>query len=54
VATQAYGIIVTIVYCAIVTFVILKVIHVTLGLRVDEATETVGLDIKLHGERAYD
>ncbi len=54
VATQAYGIIVTIIYCAIVTFVILKVIHITLGLRVDEATETVGLDIKLHGERAYD
>jgi Amt family ammonium transporter len=54
VVTQAYGIIVTIVYCAIATFVILKVIQATVGLRVDEATETVGLDIKLHGERAYD
>ncbi len=54
VVTQAYGIIVTIIYCAIVTFVILKVIQATVGLRVDEATETVGLDIKLHGERAYD
>jgi Amt family ammonium transporter len=54
VVTQAYGIAVTIVYCAVVTFVILKVIQVTVGLRVDEPTETVGLDIKLHGERAYD
>jgi Amt family ammonium transporter len=54
VATQAYGIVVTIVYCAVVTFAILKVIQVTVGLRVDEATETIGLDIKLHGERAYD
>ncbi len=54
VVTQAYGIIVTIIYCAIVTFLILKVIHAIVGLRVDEATETVGLDIKLHGERAYD
>ena len=54
VVTQAYGIIVTIIYCAIVTFVILKVIQATVGLRVDEATETVGLDIKQHGERAYD
>ena len=54
VVTQAYGIIVTIVYCALATFVILKVIQATVGLRVDEATETVGLDIKLHGERAYD
>ncbi len=54
VVTQAYGIAVTIAYCAVVTFIILKVIQVTVGLRVDEPTETVGLDIKLHGERAYD
>ena len=54
VLTQVYGIVATIAYCAVVTFVILKVIQVTVGLRVDEATETVGLDIKLHGERAYD
>ena len=54
VLTQFYGIVATIAYCAVVTFVILKVIQVTVGLRVDEATETVGLDIKLHGERAYD
>ncbi len=54
VVTQAYGIVVTIAYCALVTFVILKVIQLTVGLRVDEPTETVGLDIKLHGERAYD
>ncbi len=54
VVTQAYGIIVTIIYCAIVTFVILKIIDAIVGLRVDEATETVGLDIKQHGERAYD
>lgn len=51
---QAYGIVVTIIYCAIVTYVILKVVQATVGLRVDEATELVGLDIKLHGERAYD
>jgi len=54
VATQAYGVAVTVVYCAVVTWVILKVINATLGLRVDEATDTAGLDIKLHGERAYD
>ena len=51
---QVYGIVVTIIYCAIVTYVILKVVQATVGLRVDEATELVGLDIKLHGERAYD
>ncbi len=54
VLTQAYGVIVTIVYCAIVTFIILKVIDVVMGLRVDEKVETVGLDISLHGERGYE
>ncbi len=54
VVTQAYGVIATVIYCGVVTFVILKVIQATVGLRVDEATETIGLDIKLHGERGYD
>ncbi len=54
VVTQAYGIAATIIYCAVATFIILKVIEAVVGLRVDETTETVGLDIKLHGERAYD
>ena len=54
VVTQAYGIAATIIYCAVATFIILKVIQAIVGLRVDETTETIGLDIKLHGERAYD
>ena len=54
VLTQAYGIAVTGIYCGVATFIILKAIELTVGLRVDEPTETVGLDIKLHGERAYD
>ncbi len=54
IVTQAYGIAATIIYCAVATFIILKVIEAVVGLRVDETTETVGLDIKLHGERAYD
>ena len=54
IVTQAYGIAATIIYCAVATFIILKVIQAVVGLRVDESTETVGLDIKLHGERAYD
>ncbi len=51
---QAYGVAATIVYCAVVTFIILKIIELTIGLRVDEETETIGLDVRLHGERAYD
>ena len=45
----------TIAYSFIVTFVILKILDVIpgLGLRADEGEEDVGLDISLHGERAY-
>ena len=50
VLTQAYGVIVTIAYTAAATFVILKVIQLTIGLRVDEDTEIMGLDIRLHGQ----
>ncbi|MEE8351526.1 MAG: ammonium transporter [Rhodospirillales bacterium] len=47
---QIEGIAATIVYCAIVTFVILKVVGAIMGLRVDEETEVGGLDYNLHGE----
>ncbi len=50
VGIQDYGVAVTIVYDAVATFIILKVIQATVGLRVDEDTEIMGLDIKLHGE----
>ena len=47
---QLEGIVATIVYCAIATFVILKIIGAVMGLRVDEETEVGGLDYNLHGE----
>ena len=47
---QLEGIIATIVYCAIATFIILKVVGAVMGLRVDEETEVGGLDYNLHGE----
>ena len=47
---QVEGIVATIVYCAIATFIILKVIGAVMGLRVEEETEVEGLDINLHGE----
>jgi len=48
--TQFVGIISTIAYCGAVTFVILKVLEMTVGLRVEEQVEIEGLDINLHGE----
>jgi Amt family ammonium transporter len=53
VAMQAVGVGVALVWCAIWTFVILKVLDVVLGLRVSEEHETEGLDVSQHGERAY-
>jgi Amt family ammonium transporter len=50
VVTQLYGIGCTIVYCAIASLIILKVIDVIMGLRVDQEIERDGLDLALHGE----
>ena len=47
---QFQGIIATIVWCAVATAVILKIIDLTIGLRVDEDDEREGLDLALHGE----
>jgi Amt family ammonium transporter len=53
VMTQAYGIGVVLVYTAVVTFIILKVLDLLIGLRVTEEEEIEGLDISQHDERAY-
>ena len=41
---------ITFVYCAVVTFLILKVVDMIIGLRVPPEVEVEGLDINLHGE----
>ena len=50
---QLEGIVGTIVYCAVATFIILKVLDAVIGLRVDEETEIGGLDYNLHGETVH-
>jgi Amt family ammonium transporter len=50
---QAQGVLITLVYTAIASFIILKVLDVVIGLRVTEEEETQGLDISLHDERGY-
>jgi Amt family ammonium transporter len=50
---QFKGVLFTVVYTTIVTFVILKVIDAVMGLRVNDEEETVGLDLSLHNERGY-
>ncbi|MFK8113142.1 MAG: ammonium transporter [Rubripirellula sp.] len=53
VTTQAMAAVSCAVYTIIVTYVILKVIQVTIGLRVDGNAETRGLDLAEHEERGY-
>ncbi len=50
VLTQLWGIVATIVWCAVASFVILIVTNIIVGVRVSQAVEVEGLDINLHGE----
>ncbi|MDG1938756.1 MAG: ammonium transporter [Pseudomonadales bacterium] len=52
---QATGIVATVAYTAVVTYIIFKVIGlITGGIRVDEDQESEGLDLVSHNERGYD
>ena len=50
---QVVAVGVVIVFTAAVTFIILKLVDVTVGLRVPEQEEELGLDTTTHGEVAY-
>ena len=54
IVTQLSGLIIVGVFTIIVTYVLIKVVSLITPLRVDEETETNGLDLSVHGERAYD
>jgi Amt family ammonium transporter len=51
--TQVVAVLATWVYSAVVTFVLLKVLDLTMGLRVNPEQEDEGLDVAEHGESAY-
>jgi len=50
---QAVAVIAVALYAGVVTWVILKVLDMTMGLRVAPEEERQGLDVSLHGEPAY-
>lgn len=50
---QAWGILVTVIYSGLVTFVVLKAISFITPLRASEEEESQGLDLALHNERGY-
>jgi Amt family ammonium transporter len=51
---QLYDVGITFLYCAVATFIILKVVDMIIGLRVSPEVEVEGLDINLHGETVHD
>lgn len=53
VTTQTLGVLVAIGWSGVVSFVLFKLIDLTIGLRVKEEDEREGLDTTSHGERAY-
>jgi Amt family ammonium transporter len=52
-AVQALGVLAAAVWCAGITWGILKLLDVVFRLRVSEEKETEGLDLAEHGERGY-
>ncbi len=48
---QTEGVLATIVYSGVMTFIILKVIDLVIGIRVESDDERMGLDLSQHGER---
>ncbi|MGA1576036.1 MAG: ammonium transporter [Burkholderiaceae bacterium] len=53
VLVQAEGVLITMVWSAVVAYIALKVVSVVMDLRVAEEAEREGLDITSHGESAY-
>jgi Amt family ammonium transporter len=50
---QTQDALITIVYSGVMSFIILKIIQVTIGLRVNPQEEDQGIDLTLHGETGY-
>jgi Amt family ammonium transporter len=53
ITSQAWGVGVTIIWTSVVALIAYKVVDATVGLRVTEESEREGLDIREHGETAY-
>ena len=50
---QIIGVLATMIYASVVTFILVKILDATMGLRVEEDDEREGLDTNTHGEHAY-
>ena len=50
---QFLSIVITVVWSGLLSFIILKIVDATIGLRVEEDEERMGLDLSQHNERGY-
>jgi Amt family ammonium transporter len=50
---QGLGVLAAVAYSFIVTFVLLKLLDLTLGLRISDEEEVLGLDLSQHEENGY-
>ena len=50
---QLYSVVITVGWTGLISFIILKSIQATSGIRISEQDEIEGLDVTQHGERAY-
>lgn len=50
---QLQGVMATLIFTSVATFIILKVVDLTIGLRVSEEEEVTGLDLTQHNETGY-
>ncbi len=53
VLTQVTGLVATVVYAGVLTWLLCVVIQKFVGFRVNEADEKAGLDYSMHGEHGY-
>lgn len=51
---QVIGVVAVVIWSAVVTYIIMKIVQATVGIRVTEQEEAEGLDITSHGERGYE
>ena len=52
-AIQALAVAVSLVYSFVISFILLKILDKTMGLRVEKEDEVMGLDLSMHGEAGY-
>ena len=50
---QGIGALAAVVYCFVLSYAILKVLDVVMGVRVEREAEIQGLDLSEHGESGY-